>query len=86
MQRSYRSATILAEILENTPGGLLRIDLTRITIAKASSLSFSKSIPLCCGSLHSQGLEDNRIIIVTDHANQNGKLSNGMSAKISVGV
>ena len=86
MQRSYRSATILAEILENTPGGLLRIDLTRITIAKASSLSFSKSITLCCGSLHSQGLEDNRIIIVTDHANQNGKLSNGMSAKISVGV
>ena len=98
-----QGAIALAEVLGDTPRGLRRIDLTGNHVAEAGLLAISKSIPLCSGLVHLQGLEDNRPIQgasyngisaqkslfnngTTDHANQNGKLPNGISAKFSVGV
>ncbi|KAM7535274.1 hypothetical protein Aperf_G00000103892 [Anoplocephala perfoliata] len=57
-----QGAIALAEVLGDAPRILRRIDLTGNHIAEAGLLAISKSIPLCGGLVHLQGLEDNRPI------------------------
>ncbi|VUZ48971.1 unnamed protein product, partial [Hymenolepis diminuta] len=85
-----QGAIALAEILGDSPRALRRIDLTGNYIAEAGFMALSKSIPLCWGLVHLQGLEDNRPIArsrastekVDGEADGNNLRRNGRSISI----